>query len=139
MIQYLDLLQRVLDEGVRKEDRTGTGTISIFGHQSRYKMSDGFPVLTTKKLHLKSIIHELLWFLNGDTNIKYLNDNGVRIWDEWADENGELGPIYGHQWRSWPDANGGTIDQVSQAVEAIKNNPDSRRIIVSSWNVANLK
>lgn len=139
MIQYLDLLQRVLDEGVRKEDRTGTGTISLFGHQSRYKMSDGFPVLTTKKLHLKSIIHELLWFLNGDTNIKYLNDNGVRIWDEWADENGELGPIYGHQWRSWPDANGGTIDQVSQAVEAIKNNPDSRRIIVSSWNVANLK
>lgn len=139
MIQYLDLLQRVLDEGVRKEDRTGTGTISIFGHQSRYKMSDGFPVLTTKKLHLKSIIHELLWFLNGDTNIKYLNENGVRIWDEWADEQGDLGHIYGYQWRSWPDYNGGTIDQIKQTVQAIKNNPDSRRIIVSSWNVADLK
>ena len=139
MIQYLDLLQRVLDEGVKKEDRTGTGTISIFGHQSRYKMSDGFPVLTTKKLHLKSIIHELLWFLNGDTNIKYLNENGVRIWDEWADEQGDLGHIYGYQWRSWPDYNGGTIDQIKQTVEAIKNNPDSRRIIVSSWNVADLK
>lgn len=139
MIQYLDLLQRVLDEGVRKEDRTGTGTISIFGHQSRYRMSEGFPVLTTKKLHLKSIIHELLWFLNGDTNIKYLNDNGVRIWDEWADEKGELGPIYGYQWRSWPDYNGETIDQITQTVEAIKNNPDSRRIIVSSWNVASIK
>ena len=138
MIQYLDLLQRVLDEGVKKEDRTGTGTISIFGHQSRYKMSDGFPVLTTKKLHLKSIIHELLWFLNGDTNIRYLNENGVRIWDEWADEQGDLGPIYGYQWRSWPDYNGGTIDQIKQTVEAIKNNPDSRRIIVSSWNVADL-
>lgn len=139
MIQYLDLLQRVLDEGVRKEDRTGTGTISIFGHQSRYRMSDGFPVLTTKKLHLRSIIHELLWFLKGETNIKYLNDNGVKIWDEWADERGELGPIYGYQWRSWPDYNGGTIDQITQAVEAIKKNPDSRRIIVSSWNVASLK
>lgn len=139
MIQYLDLLQRVLDEGVRKEDRTGTGTISIFGHQSRYRMSEGFPVLTTKKLHLKSIIHELLWFLNGDTNIKYLNDNGVRIWDEWADEKGELGPIYGYQWRSWSDYNGETIDQITQTVEAIKNNPDSRRIIVSSWNVASIK
>ena len=138
MIQYLDLLQRVLDEGVRKEDRTGTGTISIFGHQSRYRMSDGFPVLTTKKLHLKSIIHELLWFLNGDTNIKYLNDNGVRIWDEWADEKGDLGHIYGYQWRSWPDYNGGTIDQITQTVNAIKNNPDSRRIIVSAWNVADL-
>ena len=131
-------MQRVLDEGVKKEDRTGTGTISIFGHQSRYKMSDGFPVLTTKKLHLKSIIHELLWFLNGDTNIRYLNENGVRIWDEWADEQGDLGPIYGYQWRSWPDYNGGTIDQIKQTVEAIKNNPDSRRIIVSSWNVADL-
>ncbi len=138
MIQYLDLLQRVLDEGVKKEDRTGTGTISIFGHQSRYKMSDGFPVLTTKKLHLKSIIHELLWFLNGDTNIKYLNDHGVRIWDEWADEQGDLGHIYGYQWRSWPDYSGGNIDQITQTVDAIKNNPDSRRIIVSSWNVADL-
>lgn len=132
-------MQRVLDEGVKKEDRTGTGTISIFGHQSRYKMSDGFPVLTTKKLHLKSIIHELLWFLNGDTNIRYLNENGVRIWDEWADEQGDLGHIYGYQWRSWPDYNGETIDQIKQTVEAIKNNPDSRRIIVSSWNVADLK
>ncbi len=139
MIQYLDLLQRVIDEGVKKEDRTGTGTISIFGHQNRYEMSGGFPVLTTKKLHLKSIIHELLWFLNGDTNIKYLNENGVRIWDEWADEQGDLGHIYGYQWRSWPDYNGGTIDQIKQTVEAIKNNPDSRRIIVSSWNVADLK
>ena len=138
MKQYLDLLQQVLDEGVKKEDRTGTGTISIFGHQSRYRMSEGFPVLTTKKLHLKSIIHELLWFLNGDTNVKYLNDNGVRIWNEWADENGNLGHIYGYQWRSWPDYNGGHIDQVSQAVNAIKNNPDSRRIIVSSWNVADI-
>ncbi len=138
MIQYLDLLRRVLDEGVKKEDRTGTGTISVFGHQSRYRMSDGFPVLTTKKLHLKSIIHELLWFLNGDTNIKYLNDNGVRIWNEWADENGDLGHIYGYQWRSWPDYKGGNIDQISRTVEALKNNPESRRIIVSSWNVADL-
>lgn len=138
MKQYLDLLQRVLDEGVKKEDRTGTGTISIFGHQSRYRMSDGFPVLTTKKLHLKSIIHELLWFLNGDTNVQYLNENGVRIWNEWADENGDLGHIYGYQWRSWPDYNGGHIDQISQVVNTIKNNPDSRRIIVSSWNVADL-
>lgn len=138
MKQYLDLLQRVLDEGVRKEDRTGTGTISVFGHQSRYDLSNGFPVLTTKKLHLKSIIHELLWFLNGDTNVKYLQDNGVRIWNEWADENGDLGHIYGYQWRSWPDYNGGHIDQVSQVVNTIKNNPDSRRIIVSSWNVADL-
>ena len=139
MKQYLDLLQKVLDEGVKKEDRTGTGTISIFGHQSRYKMSDGFPVLTTKKLNLKSIIHELLWFLNGDTNIKYLNDNGVRIWDEWAEENGDLGHIYGYQWRSWPDYKGGHIDQISQVVKDIKNNPDSRRLIVSSWNVADGK
>ncbi|MDI9605209.1 MAG: thymidylate synthase [Bacteroidota bacterium] len=138
MIQYLDLLRRVLDEGVKKEDRTGTGTISVFGHQSRYRMSDGFPVLTTKKLHLKSIIHELLWFLNGDTNIKYLNDNGVRIWNEWADEDGDLGHIYGYQWRSWPDYKGGNIDQISRTVEALKNNPESRRIIVSSWNVADL-
>lgn len=138
MKQYLDLLQRVLDEGVEKEDRTGTGTISIFGHQSRYKMSDGFPVLTTKKLHLKSIIYELLWFLNGDTNTKYLNDNGVHIWDEWAEENGDLGHIYGYQWRSWPDYKGGHIDQITQIVNDIKNNPDSRRLIVSSWNVADL-
>ncbi|WP_436415353.1 thymidylate synthase [Petrimonas sp.] len=138
MKQYLDLLQRVLDEGVRKEDRTGTGTVSIFGHQSRFAMSDGFPVLTTKKLHLKSIIHELLWFLNGDTNVKYLNDNGVRIWNEWADEDGDLGHIYGYQWRSWPDYNGGHIDQISQVVNTLKSNPDSRRIIVSSWNVADI-
>lgn len=138
MKQYLDLLRRVLDEGVRKEDRTGTGTVSIFGHQIRFRMGDGFPVLTTKKLHLKSIIHELLWFLNGDTNVKYLNENGVRIWNEWADENGDLGHIYGYQWRSWPDYNGGYIDQISQVVHAIKNNPDSRRIIVSSWNVADI-
>lgn len=138
MKQYLDLLQRVLDEGVRKEDRTGTGTISIFGHQSRFRMSDGFPALTTKKLHLKSIIHELLWFLNGDTNVKYLNDNGVRIWNEWADKAGNLGHIYGYQWRSWPDYNGGHIDQITQVVNTIKDNPDSRRIIVSSWNVADI-
>jgi len=138
MKQYLDLLQRVLDEGVRKDDRTGTGTISIFGHQSRYPMSEGFPLLTTKKLHLKSIIYELLWFLRGDTNIRYLHDHKVTIWDEWADANGDLGPIYGRQWRSWPDYKGGTIDQISQAVETIKNNPDSRRIIVSAWNVAEL-
>lgn len=138
MKQYLDLLRRVLDEGVKKEDRTGTGTISVFGHQSRYDLSEGFPVLTTKKLHLKSIIHELLWFLNGDTNIKYLNDNGVRIWNEWADDDGDLGHIYGYQWRSWPDYNGGHIDQISEVVETLKNNPDSRRIIVSSWNVADL-
>jgi len=138
MKQYLDLLQRVLDEGATKEDRTGTGTISVFGHQSRYKMSDGFPMLTTKKLHLKSIVHELLWFLKGDTNVKYLQDNGVRIWNEWADENGDLGHIYGYQWRSWPDYNGGSIDQITEAVNLIKHKPDSRRIIVSSWNVADL-
>lgn len=138
MIQYKELLQRVLSEGIKKEDRTGTGTISVFGHQSRYKISDGFPVLTTKKLHLKSIIHELLWFLNGDTNIKYLNDNGVRIWNEWADEDGYLGHIYGYQWRSWPDYSGGHIDQIKEVVDTIKNNPDSRRIIVSSWNVADI-
>lgn len=138
MKQYLDLLQRVLDEGIRKDDRTGTGTISIFGHQSRYPMSEGFPLLTTKKLHVKSIIYELLWFLRGDTNIRYLHDHKVTIWDEWADANGDLGPIYGRQWRSWPDYKGGTIDQISQAVETIKNNPDSRRIVVSAWNVAEL-
>ncbi len=138
MKQYKDLLQQVMTEGAKKEDRTGTGTISIFGHQSRYKMSEGFPVLTTKKLHLKSIIHELLWFLNGDTNIKYLNDNGVRIWNEWADEDGDLGHIYGYQWRSWPNYNGGHIDQIKEVVDTIKNNPDSRRIIVSSWNVADI-
>lgn len=138
MKQYLDLLRRILDEGVRKEDRTGTGTISIFGHQMRFNLEEGFPCLTTKKLHLKSIIHELLWFLSGDTNAKYLQDNGVRIWNEWADENGNLGHIYGYQWRTWPDYNGGYVDQISQAVDDIRNNPDSRRIIVSAWNVADL-
>ena len=138
MKQYLDLLQRVLDEGVKKEDRTGTGTISVFGHQMRFNLEEGFPCLTTKKLHLKSIIHELLWFLNGDTNIKYLQENGVRIWNEWADEKGDLGHVYGYQWRTWPDYNGGHIDQISEVVNTIKNNPDSRRIIVSSWNVADL-
>ncbi|HPB84465.1 MAG: thymidylate synthase [Bacteroidota bacterium] len=136
MKQYLDLLQRVLDEGTAKTDRTGTGTISLFGHQMRFRMEDGFPVLTTKKLHLKSIIYELLWFLKGDTNVKYLQEHGVRIWNEWADENGELGPVYGHQWRSWPDYNGGTIDQISNVVNMIRNTPDSRRLIVSAWNVA---
>lgn len=138
MKQYLDLLQRVLQDGTHKEDRTGTGTISVFGHQMRFNMEDGFPLLTTKKLHLKSIIYELLWFLKGDTNVKYLQDNGVRIWNEWADENGDLGHIYGYQWRSWPDYNGGHIDQITEAVETIKHNPDSRRIIVSAWNVADL-
>lgn len=138
MKQYLDLLNRVLTEGVEKTDRTGTGTISVFGHQMRFSMADGFPLLTTKKLHLKSIIYELLWFLNGDTNVKYLQDNGVRIWNEWADPDGSLGHIYGYQWRSWPDYNGGHIDQIAEAVNTIKNNPDSRRIIVSSWNVADL-
>lgn len=138
MKQYLDLLQRVLQEGTHKEDRTGTGTISVFGHQMRFNMEDGFPLLTTKKLHLKSIIYELLWFLKGDTNVKYLQDNGVRIWNEWADENGDLGHIYGYQWRSWPDYNGDHIDQITEAVETIKHNPDSRRIIVSAWNVADL-
>ena len=138
MKQYLDLLNRVLSEGTKKEDRTGTGTISVFGHQMRFNLEDGFPVVTTKKLHLKSIIYELLWFLNGDTNIKYLNENGVRIWNEWADENGDLGHVYGYQWRSWPDYNGGHIDQITEVVETIKNNPDSRRIIVSAWNVGDL-
>jgi len=136
MKQYLDLLQRIVNEGTRKEDRTGTGTLSVFGHQMRFNLEEGFPLLTTKKLHLKSIIYELLWFLKGDTNVKYLQENGVRIWNEWADENGELGPVYGHQWRSWPNYNGGHIDQIQDIVNALKNNPDSRRIIVSAWNVA---
>ena len=136
MKQYLDLLNRILSEGTRKEDRTGTGTISVLGHQMRFNLEEGFPLLTTKKLHLKSIIYELLWFLQGNTNVKYLQDHGVRIWNEWADENGELGPVYGHQWRSWPDYNGGVIDQISNVVEQIKKNPDSRRLIVSAWNVA---
>ena len=136
MKQYLDILNRILTEGTQKGDRTGTGTISIFGTQSRYNLQDGFPLLTTKKLHLKSIIYELLWFLQGDTNVKYLQEHGVRIWNEWADENGELGPVYGHQWRSWPNYAGGTIDQIQYVVDQLKNNPDSRRMIVSAWNVA---
>ena len=138
MKQYLDLLKRITTEGVRKENRTGTGTISVFGHQMRFNLEEGFPLLTTKKLHLKSIIHELLWFLQGDTNVKYLQENGVRIWNEWADENGDLGHIYGYQWRSWPDYNGGHIDQISEVIDTIKNNPNSRRIIVNAWNVADL-
>lgn len=138
MKQYLDLLNRIVTEGVQKRDRTGTGTISVFGHQMRFDLKDGFPLLTTKKLHLKSIIYELLWFLRGDTNVKYLQEHGVRIWNEWADEDGDLGHIYGYQWRSWPDYNGGYIDQIAKVVDDIKNNPDSRRIIVSSWNVADL-
>lgn len=139
MRQYLDLLDRIMKEGVRKDDRTGTGIISVFGHQMRFNLEEGFPLLTTKKLHLKSIIHELLWFLQGDTNVKYLQENGVRIWNEWADpETGDLGHIYGYQWRSWPDYRGGHIDQIKEAVETIKNNPTSRRIIVSAWNVADL-
>ena len=136
MQQYLTLLRRILDEGATKTDRTGTGTKSVFGNQMRFNLSEGFPLLTTKKLHLKSIIYELLWFLQGDTNVKYLQEHGVRIWNEWADENGDLGPVYGHQWRSWPDYNGGTIDQISNVVEQIKHTPDSRRMIVSAWNVA---
>ena len=139
MKQYLDLLHRIRTEGVRKDDRTGTGTISVFGHQMRFNLEEGFPLVTTKKLHLKSIIHELLWFLKGDTNVKYLQENGVRIWNEWADENGDLGHIYGYQWRSWPDYEGGFIDQISEAIETIRKNPDSRRIIVNAWNVADLK
>ena len=138
MQQYLDLLQHVLDTGADKGDRTGTGTRSVFGHQMRFDLSEGFPVLTTKRLHLRSIIHELLWFLAGDTNVKYLQDNGVRIWNEWADEQGELGPVYGHQWRSWPTPDGDKVDQISQLVEQIQNNPNSRRLIVSAWNVADV-
>ena len=138
MKQYLDLLQRILDEGVRKDDRTGTGTLSVFGHQMRFNLEEGFPCLTTKKLHLKSIIHELLWFLRGDTNVHYLQEHGVRIWNEWADANGDLGHIYGYQWRSWPDYRGGHIDQIAHAVDDIKHNPDSRRIIVNAWNVGDL-
>ncbi|WP_448788674.1 thymidylate synthase [Bacteroides graminisolvens] len=138
MKQYLELLDRVLKEGIRKEDRTGTGTISVFGHQMRFNLEEGFPCLTTKKLHLKSIIYELLWFLKGDTNIKYLQENNVRIWNEWADANGDLGHIYGYQWRSWPNYEGGFIDQISEAIDTLKTNPDSRRIIVSAWNVADI-
>ena len=138
MKQYLDLAQRILDEGTTKSDRTGTGTKSVFGHQMRFNLSDGFPILTTKKLHLKSIVHELLWFIAGDTNIKYLQDNGVRIWDDWADKNGDLGPVYGHQWRSWPVPNGDTVDQIKNVIHMVKNNPDSRRLIVSAWNVADV-
>ncbi len=136
MQQYLDLMRHVRDNGIRKEDRTGTGTVSLFGHQLRFDLADGFPAVTTKKLHLRSIIHELLWFLQGDTNIKYLKENGVSIWDEWADEQGELGPVYGYQWRSWPTPDGGSIDQISQLVEQIRNNPDSRRLMVTAWNPA---
>ncbi|CAA0080803.1 Thymidylate synthase [BD1-7 clade bacterium] len=138
MQQYHDLMRHIRDTGVDKGDRTGTGTRSVFGYQMRFDLSDGFPCLTTKKLHLRSIIHELLWFLKGDTNIAYLKDNGVRIWDEWADDNGDLGPVYGYQWRSWPTPNGEHVDQITQVVEQIKNNPDSRRHIVSAWNVANV-
>ncbi len=136
MQQYHDLLKHILENGVKKDDRTGTGTISVFGYQMRFNLNDGFPVVTTKKLHLRSIIHELLWFLQGDTNIKYLKENGVRIWDEWADENGDLGPVYGHQWRSWPTPSGERIDQISKVINSLKNNTDSRRHIVSAWNVA---
>ena len=138
MQQYLDLMRHVLDHGHKKEDRTGTGTLSVFGYQMRFNLEDGFPLLTTKKVHLKSIIHELLWFLQGSTNIAYLKENGVSIWDEWADENGNLGPVYGYQWRNWPKPDGTHIDQISQVVEAIKKNPDSRRLIVSAWNVADV-
>jgi len=138
MKQYLDLLDHVLKNGVRKSDRTGTGTISVFGYQMRFDLSSGFPLLTTKKLHFKSIVHELLWFISGDTNIRYLKDNGVRIWDEWADENGDLGPVYGYQWRSWTASGGRKIDQLMNVVESIKNNPDSRRHIVSAWNAGDL-
>ncbi|RZK35991.1 MAG: thymidylate synthase [Pedobacter sp.] len=139
MKQYLDLMQHVLDNGAQKHDRTGTGTISVFGYQMRFNLQEGFPMVTTKKLHLKSIIHELIWFLTGDTNIKYLKDNGVRIWDEWADEDGNLGPVYGSQWRSWPTPDGQQIDQITNIINTIKNNPDSRRIIVSAWNVAEIE
>lgn len=136
MKQYLDLLNRIMTEGIKKTDRTGTGTLSVFGHQMRFNLEDGFPLLTTKKLHLKSIIYELLWFLKGDTNVRYLQEHGVRIWNEWADENGDLGPVYGHQWRSWPDYDGGTIDQIGNVIDMIKHHPDSRRMIVSAWNPA---
>ena len=139
MKQYLDLLNRILTEGHKKTDRTGTGTLSVFGNQMRFNMEDGFPLLTTKKLHLKSIIYELLWFLRGDTNVRWLQEHGVRIWNEWADENGELGPVYGHQWRSWPDYNGGTIDQIQNVIDLIKNHPDSRRMMVSAWNPAEVE
>lgn len=139
MRQYLDLMRRILAEGTRKEDRTGTGTISVFGHQMRFDLSEGFPAVTTKKLHFRSIIHELLWFLQGDTNVQYLQENGVTIWDEWADENGNLGPVYGAQWRSWATPDGETIDQISRVVEMIRTNPDSRRLIVSAWNVAEIE
>lgn len=139
MQQYLQLLDRVLEEGNKKEDRTGTGTISVFGHQMRFNLAKGFPLLTTKKLHLKSIIHELLWFLSGDTNVRYLQENGVRIWNEWADENGDLGHVYGYQWRSWPKTNGESLDQIKQVVNDIKKNPDSRRLIVSAWNAGDIE
>lgn len=138
MKQYIELCQRVITEGVKKEDRTGTGTISVFGHQMRFDLAQGFPLVTTKKLHLKSIIYELLWFLKGSTNVKYLQDNGVRIWNEWAKPDGELGPVYGYQWRSWPDYHGGHIDQITQVIESLKSNPDSRRHIVSAWNVGQI-
>ncbi len=138
MQQYLDLIRRVRETGVERTDRTGTGTLSVFGHQMRFDLSDGFPLVTTKKIHTKSVIHELLWFLKGDTNIGYLNDNGVSIWDEWADVNGDLGPVYGHQWRSWPTPDGGTIDQITNLLDQIRNRPDSRRLIVSAWNVADV-
>lgn len=138
MKQYLELMQDILDNGMDKEDRTGTGTRSVFGRQMRFDLSKGFPLVTTKKLHLRSIIHELIWFLNGDTNTAYLKQHGVSIWDEWADENGDLGPVYGHQWRSWPTPSGSSIDQISEVVEQIKNNPDSRRLIVSAWNVGQI-
>lgn len=139
MQQYLSLLNRILTEGATKTDRTGTGTMSVFGNQMRFNLADGFPLLTTKKLHLKSIIYELLWFLRGDTNVHYLQEHGVRIWNEWADENGDLGPVYGHQWRSWPDHNGGTIDQIQNVLDLIRNHPDSRRMIVSAWNPAEVE
>ena len=139
MKQYHDLMQHILDHGTKKEDRTGTGTISVFGYQMRFNLQEGFPLVTTKKLHLRSIIHELLWFLKGETNIKYLKDNGVSIWDEWADENGDLGHVYGYQWRSWPTPDGRHIDQISNVIEQIKNNPDSRRLIVSAWNVGEIE
>src|SRR6266849_2877506 len=136
MRAYLDLLAKILEEGQEKADRTGTGTLSLFGHQMRFDLAEGFPLVTTKKLHLKSIVHELLWFLRGDTNVKYLNEHGVRIWDEWADERGDLGPVYGQQWRSWPAADGGAIDQIANVIAAIRRDPDSRRLIVSAWNPA---